>query len=155
MRYSLPELEMYLVDSLPGFSCKRCARCCQEKLIPLYARDLERLEALNGQFCSKTSAAERRLTGAAYKMRMRNGKCIFLDDTSCLHYDLRPATCRRHPFLVTGKHLLVSSTCPGIDWSFTQPASDAKGLSAEISLQIDAVLGDYLRRRPPGSSMPL
>ncbi len=140
---------MYLVDSLPGFLCKRCGRCCQGKLIPLYARDLERLGTLNSQFCSKTSAAERGLTGAAYKMRMRDGKCIFLDGTSCLHYDLRPATCRRHPFLVTEKHLLVSSTCPGIDWSSKQSAEAAKGLSAEISGRMDAVLCDHLRRLRP------
>ena len=138
MRKPVPELEMDIVDSLPGFSCRRCARCCTGKLITLYDCDVKRIKPyVKERFCERTTAAERRLTGARYKMRMVNGRCVFLEKGLCRHYDLRPNTCRRHPFLVSEKHLLVSSTCPGVDWASEQDEGEYRSLSKEIAEKID------------------
>ena len=151
MRKPIPELEMELVDSLPGFSCRRCARCCTGKLIALYDYDIERIRPhVKERFYERTIAAERELTGARYKMRMVDGRCVFLEKSLCKYYDLRPNTCRRHPFLVSEKHLLVSSTCPGVDWSSTQGEGEYRSLSKGIAEKIDLFLDDLNSARPKG-----
>ena len=140
-RFLIPELEMYLVDVLPGFSCKRCAECCTGKLIPLYESDMDRMKPhVRARFFRKTKGLERLITGARYKMLMVEGRCIFLEGGSCKNYDLRPNTCRRHPFLATEKHYLVSSTCPGVDWNSSQRAEECRRLSKDISRAIDSFL---------------
>ena len=141
MRSSIQEIDMYLVDSLPGFRCQRCARCCRGKLIPIFDRDVERLKPrLGDEFYERTSRLEKSITGARFKMRMVEGRCILLGDGLCRHYELRPNTCRRHPFIATGKHKLVASTCPGVDWSSSQGDEEVKALSVEISEGIDSFL---------------
>jgi len=149
MRSLIQEIDMYLVDFLPGFSCKKCAGCCRGKLIPLFDRDFERLKpSLGDGFYDRTSRLERSVTGARFKMRMVEGGCILLEDGLCKHYELRPNTCRRHPFIVTGKHRLVASTCPGVDWSSSQDDDEIRNLSEEISEGIDSFLDR--RQRGPG-----
>ena len=141
-RSPLPELEMYLTDRLPGFSCTRCARCCTGKLVPVYSSDLERLKSSGEKRCfEETTRLERTISGARYKMGMINKRCVFLDERNmCMHYDLRPNTCRRHPFLVTEKRILVSSTCPGVNWETTQSVEEIGNLSREVSRALDAFL---------------
>ena len=141
MRELIPELEMELTDAIPGFSCRKCARCCTRKLVTLYVGDLERLEGIGeGRVYEKTTTQERTLTGAEYKMIMENGRCVLLKGGLCRHYDLRPDTCRRHPFLETERHILVASTCPGVIWEEVGKISDYKRLSKGISEKIDAYL---------------
>lgn len=142
MRKRIKELEMELADELPGFSCRLCARCCHDKLVPLYPGDLERLGSLEG-CVEETSPAEASLTGAGHKMKMVGGECALLKGGRCTRYERRPDTCRRHPFVLTGKNVLVASTCPGIDWSKRQGVGDYALLSKGISRHID----DYLRER--------
>jgi Fe-S-cluster containining protein len=140
----IPELEMYLVDSLPGFSCRKCARCCAGKLIPLYPDDMKRMKnRLRERFFEKTTRLERLITNAPYKMTMVEGRCILLDKDSCGNYDIRPNTCRRHPFLVSQEHILVSSTCRGVDWLSVQNSLEYKTLSKDISKGIDT----FFRKR--------
>lgn len=137
----IPELEMYLVESLPGFSCKRCARCCGGKLITLYPSDIDRIKPkIKDSFYQETSFLEQIVTGSKIKMRMKRGKCFFLEGNHCKIYDVRPNTCRRHPFLVTDKYLLVSSTCKGIDWAKEQSAEFYRVLSKDISKKIDSFI---------------
>jgi Fe-S-cluster containining protein len=146
MRKPVPELEMELVDALPGFLCRRCARCCAGKLIALYNCDIERIGPhVRERFCERTTAAERGLTGARYKMRMVDGRCVFLEKSLCKYYDLRPNTCRRHPFLVSEKHLLVSSTCQGVDWASEQNEGEYHSLSNGIAQRIDLFLDNRSR----------
>ena len=141
MRKSVPELEMELVDALPGFSCSRCARCCTGKLIALYDSDIERIKPhVKERFCERTTAAERELTGARYKMRMVDGMCVFLHKGLCRHYDIRPNTCRRHPFIVSERRLFVASTCPGVDWASKQWEGEYRKLSKDIAKKIDLFL---------------
>lgn len=142
MRKPIPELEMEVTDAIPSFLCRKCARCCTRKLVTLYDGDLERLEGIGEgeRVYEKTTAQERTLTGAEYKMIMENGGCILLKDGLCRHYDLRPDTCRRHPFLETEKRILVASTCPGVIWNEGEKTSDYRRLSKGISQKIDAYL---------------
>jgi len=141
MRLLIPELEMYLAETLPGFSCKRCARCCTGKLIPLFQSDIDRINpCVKERFYQKTNGLERLITGARYKISMKEGKCIFLEGSLCKNYGLRPNTCRRHPFLVTERHILVSSTCLGVDWLSSQRGEEYRRLSKDISKAIDSFL---------------
>jgi len=133
----IPEIGMFVAQKLPYHSCRRCGRCCANKLIPLYEKDLERLVGFRG-FYLPTSSLERKVTGAAHKMKMLDSKCIFLDGTTCKVYELRPDTCRRHPFIVTRKRILVSATCPGVDWSIeSDDLAYYKSLSFGISEKLD------------------
>jgi Fe-S-cluster containining protein len=139
MRKNVPELEMERIDKLPRFSCRLCARCCHGKLIPLYPRDMEKFGGLAG-YTEETSPAEADLAGARNKMRMVDGKCVLLRNGRCTHYEARPDTCRRHPFIVTSKNLLVASTCKGIDWSGTQESEGYSVFSQGIACGIDKYL---------------
>jgi len=140
-RLLIPELEMFLTDILPQFSCKRCARCCTGKLIPLYVSDIERIKPyVKRKFYEKTTITENFITGAKYKMVKEKDSCIFLDCKRCKHYNVRPDTCRRHPFLVTEKRILVSATCPGIIWDSQQSCNEYRLLSAKIATNIESFL---------------
>jgi Fe-S-cluster containining protein len=145
MRVLLPEFELFLVTALPKFTCKRCARCCAGKFVPIYQSDIDRIEArVEEKFYRKTNDVEKVVTGARHKMLMVEGKCIFLDGDRCRHYELRPKTCRRHPFLVTQRYLLVSSTCPGVDWRSRQMV-ERWMCSNEIADKLDPFLNGYLQ----------
>jgi len=142
----VPELEMELVDRIPGFQCRLCGRCCRRKLIAVYGRDLERLRG-KGDFCDDTTEEERSLTGASHKMRMEEGKCVLLKDGRCAHYAERPDTCRRHPFLVTGRNILVAMTCPGVDRSSVGNPREYRLLSEGIGPGLDRYLALRSRGR--------
>ncbi len=138
---------MYFTDILPGFNCRRCARCCKEKVIPIFQMDIKRLQPhVTEEFYEPTNRWERQITGARYKMRLKTKQCIFLTDGVCKHYDLRPNTCRRHPFLVTQKYFLVSSTCPGINWNADQGSDPYRKLSKEIAKSIDLYVNRVVNR---------
>ncbi|MEN3058152.1 MAG: YkgJ family cysteine cluster protein [Candidatus Methanosuratincola petrocarbonis] len=133
----IPEIGMFVAQRLPYHSCRRCGRCCTAKLIPLYEKDLERLSGFRG-FYLPTNNLEREITGAKYKMKMVDSKCVFLEGTTCKVYDVRPDTCRRHPFIVTKRRILVSAACPGVDWSKENNDLDNyRRLSSGISEGLD------------------
>lgn len=141
----IPELEMELTEKVPGFECRLCSRCCQGKIVVIYKKDLERLEGFV-DFYDETTEEERSLTGAPYKMRMREGVCIFLKDGLCAHYERRPDTCRRHPFIVTRKNVLVATTCPGVDWKKEGRAGEYSKLSEGVGASLDR----YISKRKQG-----
>jgi hypothetical protein len=53
-----------------------------------------------------------------YKMKKRNGMCVFLRNKACQIYDIRPTVCRLYPFLVSrndGSFVFeIAKDCPGI-----------------------------------------
>jgi len=53
-----------------------------------------------------------------YKMKKRNGICVFLKNKACKIYDIRPTVCRLYPFQVSrndGSLVFdISEDCPGI-----------------------------------------
>jgi len=137
----LPQIEMLRSSYIPVFKCTMCARCCAGKVISLFDTDVRRLGEYAESCTEQMDEEEMALTGAERKMRMVDGKCAFLKEGRCIHYDLRPDTCRRHPFIVTNRHVLTASTCPGIDWTGRlQQGTELLRLSRKIAPKIDAYL---------------
>lgn len=136
----IPQIEMIRSARIPGFSCSKCAHCCKGKVIALYEDDIQRLGIHADGSVDPMSREESELTGARFKMRMVHGSCAFLVGNRCQHYDLRPNTCRRHPFIVTERNTLVASTCRGIDWSGEGRREEYFSLSKMIAPKIDDFL---------------
>ncbi|MCX8182352.1 MAG: YkgJ family cysteine cluster protein [Candidatus Methanomethyliaceae archaeon] len=132
---------MEIVSALPGFSCRRCASCCKGKVVVLTDQDISRLKPhAKKEFFVRTSKLEKILTGAEHKILMVDGHCVFLNGNFCTVYEYRPDTCRRHPFLVTDRYILVAKECPGIDWGRTQKTDYYKELSKSIAHNIEEIL---------------
>lgn len=147
MRHKVPFFGFERVTVLPGFSCKRCAICCKGKVVVLTEEDISRLKQhVDKEFFEKTTKLEKRLTGANYKILMVDGHCVFLEGNSCSVYDYRPDTCRRHPFLVTERSILVAKDCPGVDWRGTQDPEYYKELSKSIARNIERALKNGIRQ---------
>ena len=124
------------VERMPGFSCRLCGDCCRDRAIMLYEEDVRRLESSGfSGFYENASELEIYLTGAPYRMRLReDGSCIFLGgDNRCSVYELRPDTCRRYPFIVGEGFILVSLSCPGIDWGSEGDPEGFRGPSERIA----------------------
>jgi len=137
----LPQIEMLRSSYIPVFKCTMCARCCAGKVISLFGTDVRRLGEYAESCTEQMDEEEMALTGAERKMKMVDGKCALLKESRCIHYDLRPDTCRRHPFIVTMRHVLTASTCPGIDWAGRQlQGTELLRLSMGISPKIDAYM---------------
>jgi hypothetical protein len=53
-----------------------------------------------------------------YKMKKRNGVCVFLENKACRIYNMRPSGCRLYPFVTRKSNNVlvfeVSEDCPGI-----------------------------------------
>ncbi len=105
------------------FECQRCARCCGDtphrgRIIYLLESEVKKISKKTGlkplEFASPISG----LGNFKYKMKKRNGVCIFLKNKACQIYDIRPTVCRLYPFLVSkndgGLVFEVSEDCPGI-----------------------------------------
>ncbi len=130
------------VERMPGFLCTLCGDCCRNRVIPLYEKDIKRLESAGYKgFYEPTTELEFELTGAPYKMKLkRDGSCIFLKDNLCSVYELRPDTCRRYPFIVGDDFILVSISCPGIRWDERGDPEPYRELSREIAARIKKML---------------
>lgn len=105
------------------FECQRCAKCCGDS--SHRGRNILLLESEVRQISNTTSLrplsfASRSLSIQPYRYRMkkRNGKCVFLDGKACRIYNLRPLICRFYPLSLkrgnNGHRFEVSEECPGI-----------------------------------------
>ncbi|MCK4384814.1 MAG: YkgJ family cysteine cluster protein [candidate division Zixibacteria bacterium] len=105
------------------FECQRCAQCCGDS--SHRGRNIMLLESEVRQISNTTglrplSFASRSLSIQPYRYRMkkRNGKCVFLDGKACRIYNIRPLICRVYPFSIkrgdNGYKFEVSEECPGI-----------------------------------------
>jgi len=141
----VPQIEMVLSCYIPAFECALCARCCTGKVIALFGGDIRRLGKYAEACTEPMSEEEIALTGAERKMKMVDDACVFLEGSRCSHYDLRPDTCRRHPFIVTKRHILAASTCKGIDWTGRWHGSDGEllRLSEKMAPKIDDYIGAF------------
>lgn len=141
MKKEMPLIGFDIVKALPGFSCKRCTKCCRDKVVVLTDEDISRLKPhVKGEFFERTTKLEKEVTGADYKILMKGGICIFLKGNSCRVYEYRPDTCRRHPFLVTNKYLLVAKECPGLGWDRTQSPEPFRELSKGVAKNLEEIL---------------
>ncbi len=130
------------VDRMPGFACTLCGDCCRDRVIVLYEEDVRRLEKAGYRdFYEPTSELERELTGAPFKMRMKeDGSCIFLEGNVCVAYEHRPDTCRRYPFIVGDDFILVSMSCPGVRWNEEGDPEPYREASRRIARKIRRLL---------------
>lgn len=131
------------VERMPGFSCKLCGSCCRERAIMLYEDDVKRLEGSGfSGFYEESSYLERYLTGAPYRMKLKeDGSCFFLsDDNKCSVYDLRPDTCRRYPFIIGEGFILASASCPGITWEAEGDPEPFRAPSRKIASALSKII---------------
>lgn len=104
------------------FECQRCARCCGDtshrgRNILLLEAEVERISKQKGlrplSFALPISNGRYQ-----YKMKKRNGKCIFLEGKACGIYNIRPIICQFYPFSLNrnnGAHVFeVAKDCAGI-----------------------------------------
>ena len=103
------------------FTCARCGFCCHgETTVSLDERDQERMVRALG--LSRDEVARRcwRITGSVVQMQVRDGHCIFYDDTvGCTVHEGRPWRCRQwplHPSMLDDEnnYRTISESCPGI-----------------------------------------
>jgi len=107
-----------------SFRCEKCALCCgdtEEKTrqIFLLKSEVKRiseetLKELN-EFAEETGRGD----SFVYRMKKREGKCVFLEDNLCSIYPTRPIICRFYPFKLEnlGKNRYTFSytdECPGV-----------------------------------------
>jgi Fe-S-cluster containining protein len=86
------------------YTCNRCAKCCgdtEEKVrsILLLKREAEQIAKETSK--SIEEFAERIEGAQPYVYRMRkttDGKCVFLKDSLCSIYHIRPLICKFYPF---------------------------------------------------------
>jgi len=105
------------------FECQRCAKCCGDsshrgRNILLLDKEVGQISEATGlrplSFVSHSSGT----SPYHYRMKKRNGKCVFLDGKACRIYRIRPLICRFYPFSLRKKNggytFEVSDDCPGI-----------------------------------------
>ena len=86
------------------FECNRCTLCCGDTKDRIRTILLLRLEA--DRIARKTLKSIEEFAESAegfepyvYKMKKTaEGKCVFLKDSACTVYDVRPLICRFYPF---------------------------------------------------------
>jgi Fe-S-cluster containining protein len=107
------------------FVCEKCAKCCGDteervRLILLLKIEAERISQRTargiGEFTEKIEGFE------PYYFRMKKtseGECVFLRNTLCIIYEVRPLICRFYPFQLknvgNNRHVFTyTRECPGI-----------------------------------------
>lgn len=107
------------------FKCDTCAACCGDtkartRLILLLEAEVDRIAEKTlrnrGEFAERVVGSE----PYAYLMKKtENGKCIFLVDSLCSIYQIRPLICRFYPFELKnvngGKYAFIcTDECPNV-----------------------------------------
>lgn len=123
------------------FECQRCGRCCgdtpeRERKVLMLEREVEQISEITNlkleEFSTPTSETE----PYTYKMRKREGKCVFLKDAVCQIYNHRPLLCRFFPFCLKQIDDEIfefdsSEECPGIGVGKIIEEVDFKAMLAE------------------------
>jgi Fe-S-cluster containining protein len=104
--------------------CNRCASCCKDQpdherrimMLKTEADKVSRFANLRlNQFSTKLKNAEPYVR----VMKKKNGTCLFLKNSQCLIYPIRPLTCQCYPFSFVYKNnlavfKLTDEPCPGL-----------------------------------------
>lgn len=79
-----------------GTPCKRhkCIKCCVETEMPLTETDIKRISGLGYKLEEFTVR-----DGKRFKLKNKNGKCVFLTENGCKIYNYRPEGCRLYPLI--------------------------------------------------------
>lgn len=88
-------------DSLFGFSCERCLRCCREKKIQINPYEVARLARNRRLSTTEFIQKYTILNGTALKFD-ENDACPFLTEEGCGVHPDRPLVCRLYPL---GRHV--------------------------------------------------
>ena len=108
------------------FKCERCAICCGDTEKKIRKILLLKLEAdrISKKTVKNIAAFADEIEGYepyVYEMKKaKNGKCIFLEDSVCSIYSMRPLICRFYPFELkaAGNNRYIfdyTDECPCID----------------------------------------
>lgn len=92
--FSLPSiiLRMRLARHRGDFECMMCGNCCRFSIITLNDEDTRRIEAHGHKdFYEVLDSGEK-------KLKMANGRCMFVKDDACTIHDIKPEVCRNFPF---------------------------------------------------------
>jgi Fe-S-cluster containining protein len=114
-----------------GFCCIRCGKCCSREsedsnLVILSPPEVRRLIERAGMAWEEISEPYpeylRTETGCRYTfawcLRRTRDRCLFLGDTGCAVYTVRPWICRTYPFMLSESGLLTSP-CSGLGGEMT------------------------------------
>ena len=112
---------MHIHSKAEIFACARCGFCCHgETTVSLDERDQERMVRALGLSRDEVARRYWRITGSVVQMQVRDGHCIFYDDTvGCTVHEGRPWRCRQwplHPSMLDDEnnYRTISESCPGI-----------------------------------------
>ncbi len=105
------------------FECQRCAKCCGDsshrgRNILLLESEVEQISKATGRRPLSFASRSLSIQSYRYRMKKRNGKCVFLGGKACRIYNIRPLVCRFYPFSLkkgdNGHRFEFSDECPGI-----------------------------------------
>ncbi|MEW6222643.1 MAG: YkgJ family cysteine cluster protein [Candidatus Hadarchaeota archaeon] len=106
-----------------SFACQRCARCCGDtphrgRSVYMLDEEVKTITQTTGMGTPEFAQQISGMNSYKYKMKKRNGKCVFLKDGACRIYSVRPLVCQFFPFAVkkyNGDFVFeISDDCPGI-----------------------------------------
>jgi hypothetical protein len=106
------------------FKCERCALCCGDaknraRSILLLRIEAERISQKTLKSVEDFAEKIEEFEPYAYRMKKKDGKCVFLRDNLCTIYQVRPLICTFYPFEfkeVGSKRYIFAYTdeCPAI-----------------------------------------
>jgi uncharacterized protein len=94
--------------------CRQCGKCCEETLMELSAKDIQRLERAGHR---REDIAEKGADGI-WRLRNVEGHCVLLEPNGrkCSEYRVRPLGCFIYPVNVgTDGAIIVDAICPAGD----------------------------------------
>lgn len=116
-----------------GYVCRRCSRCCRNKLIQVNPYEIARLARNRGQSTGEFRATSTEDGAGNYLRRATDGTCIFLGPEGCTVHADRPLVCRLYPL---GRRV----TADGVEsWSHTPPHPQTEGVYTH-----DGTIADYI-----------
>ena len=80
-----------------GYECRRCLRCCRDKIIRLNPYEVARLARHRGQTTTALRDASTEDGAGLALARTSDGACVFLGPDGCTVHSDRPLVCRLYP----------------------------------------------------------
>ncbi len=107
-----------------GFECKNCAQCCRadygDNTVVIFPSEIrcicEKTGLTRDDFAIPAPSQDRDAKGSIHTFEWvlkKNGDCIFLKDSLCSIYEVRPYICKTYPFYLLEGKLMVSE-CAGL-----------------------------------------
>jgi uncharacterized protein len=103
-----------------SYVCRRCRKCCHDKLIQVNPYEAARLARNLG--LSTADFIREHLESSIYLRRQNDGACVFLGPQGCTVHPDRPLVCRLYPL---GRHIEVSGEPT---FSHTAPHPETRGV---------------------------